>query len=424
MKADPSNAVRPTPRPPGRPSLKKEKRDLLIQGATALFNSNGISAISIAEIAEKLGLARASVYHYVRDRADLVYQCYSRSCEQMADDLMEAAANPNGLARVCGFIERALTPDRLPVAVLSEINSLDASIADVIRNAHGRNIASLRRFIRMGIEDGSIRACDDEVIAQAIFGMLSWSQLLSDWSAKGRAKNLRSEAAIALEDLVSKGLAMENVKRFEFSFSVDGFRQSPGDVFNREHASRTKKERVLETASRLFNRGGIDATSLDEVTDELGVTKGVLYHYLIDKEDLVVKCYERALELQDRFIEVSIERGSNGLESALINAHLNIQAKASELSPLMPQPGFGSLPEDDQRRFKKIARRQNKTIARFLDQGIEAGIARSCYTTLVAHLSAGAFGWIPKWRDIDDYRSAIGIADEICDFLFAGLQAK
>lgn len=405
--------------------MRKEKRDRLIQGATVLFNSQGISAISIAEIAEELGLARASVYHYVKDRADLVYQCYIRSCEQMADDLLEAAAEPNGLARLCQFIELALTPDRQPLAVLSEINSLDSSIADIVRNAHDRNIATLRRFIRMGTDDGSIRRCDDEVIAQAIFGMLSWSQLLPDWSGKGRRPtSVRSDAMAALVGVISDGLAIDHNRPFQCSVSVEAFHQVPGDVFNREQASKSKTERVLEVASQLFNRHGIDATSLDEITLELGVTKGVLYHYLEDKSDLVTKCYERALGLHDRFIELAKAQGSNGLEMALINAHLNIQAKASALSPLMPQPGFGSLPEQNRQRFLKVARRQNKSIASFLDEGIAANLVRPCRAALVTHLCAGAFGWIPKWRSTDDHRSAIGIADAICDALFYGLRVR
>lgn len=424
MKAEKNKGATNTPkRRRGRPSLHREKRDQLIHGATLLFNSHGISAISISEIAEKLQLARASVYHYVKDRADLVYQCYIRSCEQTADDLLDAATAPSGLERLTLFVSLALTPDRLPVAVLSEINSLDESIADVVRHAHERNIGALRRFITTGVGDGSIRDCDDEVLAQAVFGMISWSQLLTEWSSPKRAANLRASAATTIIDLITGGLATGNRHQFQVTTSVDAVRQDPGDLFDRAQASRLKTERVLEAASHLFNRNGIDATSLDEITLALGVTKGVLYHYLQDKSDLVVKCYERAFELQDRFIELSVTQGVNGLEKALINAHLNIQAKASQLSPLMPQPGFGSLPVEDQSRFRRIAGRQNKIVADFLRAGVDEKLVRPCHAPLVTHVCAGAFGWIPKWRDSNDSRSPIDVANQICDMIFGGMQS-
>ncbi len=408
-------------RPRGRPSLRGERRDQLIQGATVLFNSQGISAISIAEIAEKLQLARASVYHYVKDRKDLVRQCYIKSCEQTADDLLEAAAAPSGLERLTQFVEIALAPERPPVAVLSEINSLDESIADVVRHAHNRNIAALRRFITMGVADGSMKPCDDEVVAQAIFGILSWSQLLPHWSSTQRMARLRASAATTVIDIIRDGLATNRDQSVAIDVSVDRFQQETGDLFDRAEASRIKTERVLAAASRLFNRTGIDATSLDEISLDLGVTKGVLYHYLQDKSDLVVKCYERAFALQEKFIAVSQAEGNNGLEAALINAHLNIQAKSSAIAPLMPQPGFGSLPEADQARFRRIANRQNKTVADFLQSGIDDGLVRPCHAPLVTHVCAGAFGWIPKWRHPDDPRSAQNIADQICDLVFNGI---
>ncbi len=419
-----SNEGKPAKRPRGRPSLREQKRDALIHGATVLFNSHGISAISIAEIAERLSLARASVYHYVKDRADLVYQCYIRSCESMADDLVVAASESNGLERLCQLVSLTLTPDRAPVAVLSEIHSLDGSIADVVLHAHAQNIRTLRRFIAMGVDDGSIRPCDDEVVAQSIFGMLSWSQLLSHWSSSARTAKLRANTARTIVELLSRGLAVDNDQPLEFATSVDVVRADPGDLFDRAQASQTKRERVLEVASRLFNRNGIDATSLDAIALELGVTKGVLYHYLQDKGDLVVKCYERAFDLQDRFIALSRRQGKNGLEEALFNAHLNIQAKASALSPLMPQPGFGSLPADDQRRFRRVASRQNKIVGDFLQQGIDDGLVHSCRAPLVTHVAAGAFGWIPKWRDPDDERSPIELANQICDVIFRGIAAS
>ena len=321
----------------GRPSSRVQKRDDLIQGATILFNSRGISAISIGEIAKELNLARASVYHYVKDRADLVYQCYIRSSEQLADDILEAASESTGLGRLQCLIALAMTPDRQPVAVLSEIHSLDDSIAETVRQSHNRNMKGIKGFIKAGIKDGSIRSCDEEIIAQSIFGMLSWSQLLPEWSDNPNPESLRERTRNALIRLIEHGIAKDDTAEFSFGTSVAMFKPTIGDVFNREQASELKLDRVLATASYLFNRNGIVATSLDEIAIEMGVTKGVLYHYLRDKDDLIIKCYERAFALQDQFIEHAEKHGANGLDAAMINAHLNIQAKAGDVSPLMPQ---------------------------------------------------------------------------------------
>src|SRR5690606_34861054 len=98
------------PRARGRPSKRGMKREALLEGATALFNARGISAISLAEVAEAVGLTRATVYYYVSDRADLVFQCYMRACDQAAEDLAVAAEASNGFEQTLAFIRLALTP--------------------------------------------------------------------------------------------------------------------------------------------------------------------------------------------------------------------------------------------------------------------------------------------------------------------------
>ena len=131
----------------GRPSKHGLKREALLEGAAATFNERGIAGTSLADIAERLGLSRASVYYYVNDRAELVFQCYQRACELTAEDLAAAAEAPTGFERTLAFVARALTADRPPTAVLSEINYLQPAHAAVVRVANDRNIATLIGFI-------------------------------------------------------------------------------------------------------------------------------------------------------------------------------------------------------------------------------------------------------------------------------------
>jgi hypothetical protein len=141
-----------------------------------------------------------------------------------------------------------------------------------------------------------------------------------------------------------------------------------------------------------------------------------------DKPEVVVRCYERAFEFYDQFVEVARREGRDGLERALINAHLNIQAHVSSLSPLMPQPGFGAVPEPQRQALLERGRRENRSVADFLRQGVADGSAVACDAGLVTHICAGAFGWIPKWLPPDDRRTPFEIGDEICTVLANGLR--
>ncbi len=52
-------------------------------------------------------------------------------------------------------------------------------------------------------------------------------------------------------------------------------------------ATPSTRERILEVALRLFTEKGYDATSLREISEELGVTKAALYYHFRTKEEIL-----------------------------------------------------------------------------------------------------------------------------------------
>lgn len=53
------------------------------------------------------------------------------------------------------------------------------------------------------------------------------------------------------------------------------------------------REQILDTAIRLFRKGGFDETTMREVAAEAEVALGLAYHYFPSKEALVMAYYER-----------------------------------------------------------------------------------------------------------------------------------
>jgi AcrR family transcriptional regulator len=67
------------------------------------------------------------------------------------------------------------------------------------------------------------------------------------------------------------------------------------------------RDALLEAARRLFGKQGFNATSLNEIVQEAGVTKGALFHHFSDKEDLFMAVAEAVrrdttVKLQDLFL--------------------------------------------------------------------------------------------------------------------------
>ncbi|GAA3070732.1 hypothetical protein GCM10020000_64100 [Streptomyces olivoverticillatus] len=67
--------------------------------------------------------------------------------------------------------------------------------------------------------------------------------------------------------------------------------------------ARTVPQRLLAAATRLFAEQGYDRTSVQEIVEAAGVTKGALYHYFGSKDDLLHEVYGRVLRLQQERLD-------------------------------------------------------------------------------------------------------------------------
>jgi AcrR family transcriptional regulator len=415
----PATAARPSPR--AAMDLRRDKMAALLDAAAAELNAHGVAGASLSRIARAVGITRAALYYYFASREDLAFHCYWRACETTAADLAAArAAGRSGLARVIAFVERSLEPARPPAAVLSEIACLDDVRRARVEAAHQGNVGALIRFIEDGIADRSVRGCDAEVVAQALLGMLAWVPLAPEWAGA----DVRRHAAREIAGLVERGVAADPDAPFECPLQIADFAFRPGNAFDRESAKAAKVELLTRTASRLFNRRGIDGTSIDQVTEELGATKGAFYQYLPDKAALVVECHRRQMELSRRITDAAAKAGRTGLERALIGMHLFVQAYASEVQPLSPLTGLEALPAKARAQLQKKGQALARRYEKFNAEGIADGSYRPFDVRTLAIVGAGVFTWIPKWRRPDDPRPPRAIADETAALFLRGLRRR
>lgn len=57
-----------------------------------------------------------------------------------------------------------------------------------------------------------------------------------------------------------------------------------------------RRRQVLDEAARLFHDRGYMGTSMDEVAEEVGLTKGSLYHHFPSKAEILKEIYEEAVD--------------------------------------------------------------------------------------------------------------------------------
>ncbi len=81
--------------------------------------------------------------------------------------------------------------------------------------------------------------------------------------------------------------------------------------------------KILEVSQRLFLEKGYDNTKIQDIADELGMTKGAIYHHFESKEEIMNKLGESMFIHNNPFEIVKKRNDLNGLEKMKLAIKLN-----------------------------------------------------------------------------------------------------
>ena len=401
-----------------------ERRRKLLEHAAVQINSRGAGSISLDAIASAAGLSRNTLYYYVRDKSQLAYLCLSDTCAAMQDDLDAAVAQYNDPAlQIAEFVRLNLVERTDTLAVLGDYDLLASKQRSDLLAKETRILDGLSSCVANGISSGRFRDVDPHVSANCLVGMINWVRLAPRWLGEPLNDSSSRRIADAICELLLRGFATgERLATSEWPVA-EQLTTKVVNPFDRDEAREQKREQLLATASHLFNRRGIDGTSLNDIVAELGATKGAFYHYFKDKTELVVECYSRAFALYDTFVKAALAHGSNGFEQALITNHLNCQAQLGSAPPLTLQTGLDALPETVRSQF--IARSQKiwLEVQELFASGVADGSCRAGDIRSMTEAAAGTFAWLARGGLQAPNRSAWDLADAVCDIIGYGIFA-
>ena len=169
-----------------------------------LFTRKGFHAASLDDIAQKLGVTKAALYHYFPSKHALLRECFARALEVGFEGLAKAEA-AGGSARVklnnaLRFYLKEMIDELSCCVVLTEENALlPEDYAELLKQRDSFEIA-LRDLIRAGIADGSIVPCDPKLAVFTILGAVHW---VSKWFNQGGAWSADA-VSTALTDLLDR----------------------------------------------------------------------------------------------------------------------------------------------------------------------------------------------------------------------------
>jgi AcrR family transcriptional regulator len=158
------------------------RREDILKAARAEFRQNGYEKARIADIAQRAGVAKGTVYLYFESKQAMLDALCNLYQEMIADALLQALQNPDGQAAIKNAVHAALTvaSNERDLLKLLDLRLGLAGGGNVIENPRGQKI--LRKFFRQRVADGDIKDYDPVVASELTGGFVQWiSKLCLLW---------------------------------------------------------------------------------------------------------------------------------------------------------------------------------------------------------------------------------------------------
>lgn len=149
-------------------------REAILDRAYAIATSSGLEGLSIAPLADAVGMSKSGVFAHFGSREDLQRAVLALAGERFtAATLLPALSSPRGLPRLRALLDRWFdwlrgTPGGcLVLSAVSEYDDRPGPIRDQVVALHRQWRDTLERAVRLAIDCGDLRL--DVDAAQAAF---------------------------------------------------------------------------------------------------------------------------------------------------------------------------------------------------------------------------------------------------------------
>ncbi len=157
---------------------REKKRYAVILTAARCFRERGYHNTSIDDVARALNVTKPTVYHYVENKEQLLFECFHAGLRQIKEAFEEIEdSRATALERLSSVMTRyaeAITSDFGWCMVQAENQDLSAAMSRKVRALKSEIDQGLRGLIKEGALDGSIRKCDAKITAFALAGAMNW----------------------------------------------------------------------------------------------------------------------------------------------------------------------------------------------------------------------------------------------------------
>ena len=154
---------------------------------------------------------------------------------------------------------------------------------------------------------------------------------------------------------------------------------------------------ILRTATEVFRRNGYHHATIDEIANELFLTKAGVYHYFASKQEILEAICDRAMTAAEEAVASGVADGGDPYEQ--LRLALERYAEA-----LMGQEGLqilllhvNEISEKGQADIRRRRKALEALLRRVVEDGIRSGVFETDDAQVAVYGMLGAVNWMYSW---------------------------
>lgn len=193
----------------------------------------------------------------------------------------------------------------------------------------------------------------------------------------------------------------------------------------REQRAEERKQQILRTAAELFHTKGYQSTTIEEIANELKLTKGSLYYYVNGKEDLLFQCHnlvaQSSIDRLRTIVDSSLNPGQKLSEA--VRHHVYYECEEISMFNVIEKPAWISSLEIRSQILKQ--RDEYESIfQQIIAEGIKSGVFAPVDLKLFRLFLLGTLNSISRWYSPTGKYSKEEIADSFVTYILGSLSVN
>ena len=187
----------------------------------------------------------------------------------------------------------------------------------------------------------------------------------------------------------------------------------------------SKYQEIVRTAARVFKEKGYNATTMQDIANEVGMLKGSLYYHIRSKEQLLVDVLLSAVEVLrgglSRVLSSDLPPEDKFREAVL--CHIRAYLENEELPVFYNE--LSNLPEGEREKINAAIKVYENLWLTVLQNGAAAGVFRTDLPPRI--VLQGVFGmcnWTYKWFKPEGRLSPAEVGDIFAQLLLGGIKKE